>query len=180
LFWGFTPERADQAVAVAEVIAKAFLADTTCLDASQSNLETVLTVAREGQYSLTVIDVPPGEPLSVVLRQSSTPVLLVRDGLLTVRRILLVLRGHSPDESVLDWVIPLAQVGQAAVTLLTIAPVELRRLQRRTRMPQSLAGLLSPESEPGQHVMACARRLKGIRIAGQLKPAGTSQKPKLR
>jgi nucleotide-binding universal stress UspA family protein len=169
LCWGASPERAAQAVAVAGIIAKAFLADTTCLDASQSNLETLLTVAREGQYSLTVIDVPPGEPLTGVLRRSSTPVLLVRDALLTLRRILLVLRGHSPDESVLDWVVPLAQVGQAAVTLLTVVPVESRRFQRHARMPQSLAGLLSPESEPGQHVMACARRLKESRITGQLK-----------
>jgi nucleotide-binding universal stress UspA family protein len=169
LCWGASPERVSQAMSVAEVVAQAFSAQTTCLDASQSSLETVLTVAREGQYSLTVIDAPEGEPLSRVLRQSSTPVLLVRGALLALHRILLVLRGHSPDESVLDWVVPLAQVGQAAVTLLTVAPLAARGLQRRARMPHGLAGYLSSENEPGKHVMDCARRLTEAGIRGQLK-----------
>jgi nucleotide-binding universal stress UspA family protein len=164
LCWGTSPDRSAQAVA--EVVAQAFSAQTTCLDASQSSLETALTVAREGQYSLTVIDAPQSELLARVLRQSSTPVLLVCGALLKLRRILLVLRGHSPDESVLDWVIPLAQVGQAAVTLLTVVPVGL---QRRAPLSQGLAGFLSPDSEPGKHVMDCARRLTEAGIRGQLK-----------
>jgi nucleotide-binding universal stress UspA family protein len=169
LCWGASPERVSQTMAVAEVVAQAFSAQTTYLDASQSSLETVLTVAREGQYSLTVIDAPEGEPLSRVLRQSSTPVLLVRGALLPLRRILLVLRGHSPDESVLDWVVPLAQVGQAAVTLLTVVPLATRGLQHRAQMPHGLAGYLSSEDEPGKHVMDCARRLTESGIQGQLK-----------
>jgi nucleotide-binding universal stress UspA family protein len=163
LCWG----ESAQAPAVAEVVARALDAELTCLDATQSGLDTVLTVAHEGQYNLTVIDAPQGEPLARVLRQSSTPVLLVRGALLTLRRILLVLRGHSPDESVLDWVVPLAHMGQAAVTLLTVAPTTVRGIQRRA--PQSLAGFLSAENEPGKHVMACARRLTEAGIPGQLK-----------
>lgn len=60
LAWGASPECAAQAMAVAEAVAPAFSAQVTCLDASQSSLETVLTVAREGQYSLTVINSPRG------------------------------------------------------------------------------------------------------------------------
>jgi nucleotide-binding universal stress UspA family protein len=163
LCWGASA----QASAVADVVARALAAQITCLDARQSSLETVLTVAHQGQYNLTVIDAPQGEPLARVLRQSSTPVLLVRGALLTLRRILLVLRGHSPDESVLDWVVPLAHMGQAAVTLLTVAPTTGRGSQRRA--PQGLAGFLSAENEPGKHVMACARRLTEAGIRGQLK-----------
>ncbi len=161
LCWGVST----QVTAVADVVAQALSAQITCLDASQSSLETMLTVAHEGQYSLTVIDAPQGEPLARVLRQSSTPVLLVRGALLTLRRILLVLRGHSPDESVLDWVVPLAQMGQAAVTLLTVAPTAQRRAPRL----QGLAGFLSAENEPGKHVMVCAHRLTEAGIRGQLK-----------
>jgi nucleotide-binding universal stress UspA family protein len=153
--------------AVAAVVARAFAAQTTYLDATQSSLETVLTVAHEGQYSLTVIDAPQGEPLAHVLRQSSTPVLLVRGAYLTLRRILLVLRGHSPDESVLDWVVPLAHMGQASVTLLTVAPTTARGPQRRAS--QGLAGFLSDENEPGKHVMGCVHRLTDAGIQGYLK-----------
>jgi nucleotide-binding universal stress UspA family protein len=163
LCWGSSAE----APAVTEVVARALAAETTYLDANQSSLETVLTVAHEGQYSLTVIDAPQGEPLAQVLRQSSTPVLLVRGAGLTLRRILLVLRGHSPDESVLDWVVPLAHIGQASVTLLTVAPTTTRGPQRR--VPQGLAGFLSAESEPGSHVMGCVHRLTEAGIRGHLK-----------
>jgi nucleotide-binding universal stress UspA family protein len=168
LAWGASPENAAQAAAVADMVAPAFRAQVTCLDASQSSLDTVLTVAREGQYSLTVIDAPQGEPLSRVLRQSSTPVLLVRGARLNLCNILLVLRGHSPDDSVLDWIIPLAQMGCAAVTLLTVTPTGARGLSTGTRMPNGLVGLLSAEQETNRHVMACAQRLTAAGIRGQL------------
>jgi nucleotide-binding universal stress UspA family protein len=168
LCWGATLEGAALAMSAANVVAQALSAQTICLDASQSSLDTALSVAREGQYSLTVIDAPQGEPLARALRQSSTPVLLARGAYFALRHILLVLRGHSPDDSVLDWVIPLAQAGQAQVTLLTVAPIA-ERGARRSLVPHGLASLLSPDSEPGQHVMACARRLTEAGIAGQLK-----------
>lgn len=155
--------------ATAETIAQAFSAGLTCLDTRQSSLDTVLTVAREGQYGLTVIDAPQGEQLSRVLRQSSTPVLLVRGAALMLRRILLVLRGHSPDESVLDWVIPLAQSRQALVTLLTVAPGPGKRSQRSARLPHGLAALLTDDSGPGEHIAACTRRLNEVGVRGVLK-----------
>ena len=171
LCWGAFQEGANPATDIAALVAQALAAETTCLDASQSNLETVLTVAREGQYSLTVIDAPQGEVLSRLLRESSTPVLLVRGAAITLRHILLVLRGHSPDESVLDWVIPLAQTHHALVTLLTVAPSATagRRPQRGPRMPHGLAALLAPENGPGEHIATCARRLTAAGVCGELK-----------
>ncbi|RPJ03052.1 MAG: hypothetical protein EHM39_00385 [Chloroflexi bacterium] len=169
LAWGASPEHAAQVATVADLVARAFSAQVTFLDASQSSLETVLTVAREGQYSLTVIDAPQGELLSRVLRLSSTPVLLVRGTLLNLRRILLVLRGHSPDDSVLDWIIPLAQMGQATVTLLTVTPPTVRGLPSKSGMTAGLGSFLSPEQETNQHVMACGQRLTAAGIQGQLK-----------
>lgn len=169
LCWGTTPEKATLVVTVADAIARALSAQTVCFDASQCSLKTILSVAREEQYSLTVIDEPPDEALSHVLRQSSTPVLLVRGSYLPLHHILLVLRGHSPDEHVLDWVIPLALAGQARVTLLTVFPTAGRGSWRNTRMPHGLANLLSTDSEPGKHVMSCTRRLTAAGINGQLK-----------
>ncbi len=169
LCWGATPERAALAGSVAEVFARARSAQTVCLDASQSSLQTILSLAREEQYSLTVIDEPSDDVLSHVLRQSSTPVLLVRGAHFALRSILLVLRGHSPDEHVLDWVIPLALAGQARVTLLTVSPTVERGSWRSTGMPHGLANLLSTDSEPGKHVMSCAHRLTAAGIDGRLK-----------
>jgi hypothetical protein len=169
LSWGATPERSALAVTVANRVAQALSAQAICLDASQSSLETVLTIAREGQYSLTVIDAPQGEPISHLLRESSTPVLLVRGTQMTLRHILLVLRGHSPDESMLDWVIPLAQAGQAQVTLLSVAPNARRGRQRGPRMPYGLAALLAPDSGPGEHINTCAHRLVETGVYGDVK-----------
>jgi nucleotide-binding universal stress UspA family protein len=169
LCWGATSERAALASAMAEIFARARSAQTVCLDASQSSLETILSIAREEQYSLTVIDEPSGEVLSHVLRESSTPVLFVRGTSFSLRHILLVLRGHSPDEHVLDWVIPLALAGQARVTLLTVSRTASRGSQRSTQLLHGLANLISTESEPGEHVMSCARRLTAAGITGQLK-----------
>jgi nucleotide-binding universal stress UspA family protein len=169
LCWGASPERSVLVMSVANLVAHALSAQTICLDASQNSLETVLTIAREGQYSLTVIDAPQGEMLSHFLRESSTPVLLVRGEHLNLQHILLVLRGHSPDESVLDWVIPLAQAHQAQVTLLTVAPAAAGRYRRGPRRPHGLASLLSPDSGPGEHITTCAQRLTEAGAQGYLK-----------
>ncbi len=169
LCWAAAPERVELTQSVADLVAEALGAQKTCLDSVQSTLDTVLTVAREGQYGLTVIDAPQGEPLSHFLRASATPVLLVRGAGLALHRILLVLRGHSPDESVLDWVIPLAESNSAHVTLLTVAPGPAQKYRRTTWLPYGLAPLLSPDSEPGEHLAACARRLAEASVPGNLK-----------
>ncbi len=160
LCWGLSEERAQQ-------IAHVFGAQVLCLDTGSGDLETVLTVAREGRYSLTVLDALPAESLSHFLRASSTPVLLMRGAALTLRHILLVLRGHSPDDNVLDWVIPLAETG-AQITLFTVAPTAARP-KRGSRLPSGLAALLADDSAPGEHIATCARRLTEAGIQGVLK-----------
>jgi nucleotide-binding universal stress UspA family protein len=170
LCWGSTPEQAALAASVADVVARALLVQTVSMDASQCNLDTILSLAREEHYSLTVIDEPPDDTVSHVLRHSSTPVLLVRGASLALRHILLVLRGHSPDEHVLDWIIPLALAAQARVSLLTLSPAVAQAGQRRhPRTPSRLASLLSTDSEAGQHIRSCAHRLTGAGIKGQLR-----------
>ncbi len=168
LCWTAAGDTSSQAAAIADLVARALAAETTVLDAGQTSLETAQTVAREGQYSLTVIDAPQGETLSRFLRGSSTPVLLARGAPPVLDHILLVLRGHSPDESVLDWVIPLAQAGGARVTLLTVAPAAAQG-RRRSRFPGGLAGLLTQDSAPGEHIWACAHRLTEAGVPGDLK-----------
>ena len=97
--------------------------------------------------------------------------LLVRGAGLALRHILLVLRGHSPDESVLDWVIPLVHTTNARVTLLTVAPTvaTVRSHSRGPRMPHGLAALLTPDEGPGEHIATCVRRLAEAGVQGDLR-----------
>jgi len=171
LCWSADQERATLVTEIADLVARAFAAQVTTLDASQSSLDTVLTVAHQGQYGLTVIDAPQGELLSRLLRESSTPVLLVRGAKLALSHILLVLRGHSPDESVLDWVIPLARATNARVTLLTVAPTvdAVRSHPRGPRVPYGLAALLASDEGPGEHIATCVRRLTEAGVQGELR-----------
>lgn len=155
--------------AVANVFASALAAEVLTLDAAQTPAEAALTVARKGQYSLTVIDALAVPDLSLLLRESSTPVLLVRGETCALRRTLLVLRGHSPDDSVLDWVIPLAQAGNTRVTLLTVAPTAAQGYRRGSQVMRGLAPLLAADSAPGDHIAACVERLTAAGIEGQIK-----------
>ena len=102
LCWTAAGDTSSQAAAIADLVARALAAETTVLDAGQTSLETAQTVAREGQYSLTVIDAPQGETLalSAGIVHPGAP---ARGAPPVLDHILLVLRGHSPDESVLDW-----------------------------------------------------------------------------
>ncbi len=170
LCWGSSSDQAALVVSMTQIIARALLAQTVCLDAHECSLETLLSIAREEQYGLTIIDEPSGDDLSQVLSQSSTSLLLVRGAYFALRHILVVLRGHSPDDHVLDWIIPLAMATQARVTLLTISPsIAHGSPSLRSGTSGRLATLLTPDSEPGQHIMSCAHRLTEAGIKGQLK-----------
>jgi hypothetical protein len=167
LSWGTTPEQAALAKSAAEMLAGPLSAETTSLDSSQGNLDNVLLLAREGQYSLIVIDTP--DNVAPLLRKAPTPVLLLRGKLPTLRRILVVLRGHSPDESVLNWVEPLAKANAALVTLLAVSVPPIASPLRELRTRHSLARLLEPESGTGAHIASCTNRLSEAGVEGSLK-----------
>ncbi|GAB4453429.1 MAG: hypothetical protein Kow00120_23390 [Anaerolineae bacterium] len=169
LSWASSPERAAFVASVADRVACALSAQTFTLDASRVSPETALTVAREDQYTLAVIDTPQSDALTHALHKASTPVLLVRGAHLGMCRILLTLRGHSSDESVLDWGILLSRAGQAQTTLLAVAPSPARGSRRGVRPAHGLATLLSTDDEPGEHIAACARRLVEAGAQGALK-----------
>jgi hypothetical protein len=167
LSWGTSPEQATLAKASADIVALPFSAEVT--DASQSTLETALMLAQEGQYSLLVMDAPQGQQLSYLLRKAPTPLLLLRGEIPTTNRILLVLRGYSPDESALNWVIPLAKANQSLVTLLAVNAPAVSSPIRELRVRHSLAKLLDPDTGQGRHIAACTRRLTEANLQGSLK-----------
>ncbi len=167
--WGASPERSVLANAAADLFAKPLAAQATHLDGEQCDLETVVTVAREGQYGLTVISMPTGELLTRFLRRAPTPVLLIQDQVPALEHILVALRGHSPDSSALNWVIPLARQQGCSVTLLAISGPAEHSPIREIRTRHSLATLLNPDSAPAEHILACTRRLTEVGIQGKLR-----------
>jgi nucleotide-binding universal stress UspA family protein len=167
LFWGKSGTRPHLGDLMATILASPI----TWLDADQNNLATALEVARAGRYRLTVVEAGGVDhQLSCLLRESATPILIAPDEPMTLRRILLVLRGHSPDESALEWIIPLARATSATVTLLAVAPpFPLPFHTRETRMLQGLPVLLSPDSMVGEHIFECAKKLNEAGLRGTLR-----------
>jgi hypothetical protein len=169
LCWGWDSTEVETYLPV-RLLTRLWTAQVTFVNAGQVNVHTALTIARQGNYNLAAIDVSGGGAAAHLARQSSTPLLLIGSHRQTqLRRILLVLRGHSPDDRALDWVIPLARETQAAVTLLAVASPTLPRYTFESRVSQGIAALLYRETGPGHHALSCAQRLNEAGIEGYLK-----------
>lgn len=169
LGWSADSQNAQRVMDTALQVGNAISKQAIYADASQTSLETVLSLARQEHYHLTVVDVQAPADVERILRESATPVLLVQDGApLNLHQVLLVLRGHSPDESALDWIIPMSQSTSAQTTLLAVAPpVEIGN--SRTRIVRGLAPLLMAKTPLGQHISDCCQRLTASHVMGILR-----------
>jgi hypothetical protein len=98
--------------------------------------------------------VSPDDAMAERLFQLPCPVLLVSRADRIPATILQVLRGHTPDHRVLDWIIPLAQRYDASVKLLT--GVENRQL---SPVQSSVVEMLSSQTERYYHVHVCRQIL---------------------
>lgn len=146
LAWSSSEEHADFVTAIACRFAVTLTGSVTVLTAPQLDLDAMLTVARQGQYRLTVLYPPREVAAAALLSQASTPLLLVRSKEECLRRILVVLRGFSADDQILDWLTPLLQL-DTSVTLLPLSTAD------EVNGPLSLLG-----DRRGQgHLQACLR-----------------------
>lgn len=165
LYWGHPSNASSLALRAASALG----AGITHLEAHEAELETALTAAREGDYTLLVVEQPEGSSLSRLAREATIPVLALGGNQTALRRILLVLRGHAPDERTLDWLIPVAQSAGASITLLVVTPpLGLYRAPEQ-RPPEGLATFLDAETESGEHLFSCARRLSEADVVGSMK-----------
>jgi nucleotide-binding universal stress UspA family protein len=117
------------------------------LTAPDADLETVLTTVRKDRYSLTVVQRPESNTQELLSR-SATPVVLMRDEIRPLRRILVVMRGFSSDEYVLDWIAPLIRQTGAAVTLMPLVDPTYGHLHQ----------MLNGKGLLWEHVEGCLRR----------------------
>jgi nucleotide-binding universal stress UspA family protein len=118
-----------------------------------------LAAAQHGNFLLTVT--PPGSPDNMARWVRTVPgaLLFTDNGERPVRQVLVVLRGHSPDEQALRFVLPLAQEQRAAITLLGIGDNANSRLTR----------WLLPGEQIREQVYACATLLRQAGLNGSLK-----------
>lgn len=152
--------RQTQTLAYAQAIGGPLKAEA--VDASQNSLESVLNIARDGRYTMTVLDVEQvGQPADLLKTAGTT--LLFRGNFAPPRRILLALQGHSPDTRALEIAGPLAIGLQAPLTLLGVAA------PRKGRPELGLPTLLDTQTTAGEHLATCAAHLAELGVAGQVK-----------
>lgn len=142
------------------------------LDLQHEDQDSLLLYTRDDRTALTVVDAASMDTptLLSLIREAASPLLLLRGELAPehyFRRMLLALRGHAPDLSALDWVIPLTTSYQAELSLLAVTPPP--HAIRTLRLQHSLAAFLDPKREPAQHLSECTQRLDAAGIRGYLK-----------
>jgi len=172
LTWGTTSQHARQARETGDRLGALLKAGIHELQGD--DVESMLLLTQQDDYMLTVISAPTAEPLISFSRKAGTPVLLLFGDSKTARtesfgRILLSLRGHSPDLSALELAIPLAKHYQAEMTVLAVTGVPESDRSPLNRFSHSLAALLDPEQEPAQHLTECTNHLISAGIQGYLK-----------
>lgn len=172
LTWGTDEEHALAAGQTAAGMQPLFKATVQTLQGD--DIDSMLLLTQQDDYMLTVVSAPTPERLFPFVRQAGTPVLLLFGNVSATQkdlfgRILLSLRGHSPDLSALDLVIPLAKHQQSEMTVLAVTGVPASDRSPLNRFTHSLSALLDPEQDPAQHITECTDRLISAGIAGYLK-----------
>lgn len=118
-----------------------------------------LTAARHGHFLLTVTTYDDPDRMARWVRAVPGALLFAGEADRPVRRIVIVLRGHSPDEQAVRFVLPLARAHGAAVTLMGIG----------NGVGGSLAGWLLPGERTREQFFACADLLRRAGLTGSLK-----------
>ena len=166
LSWGENPITASHSLSIATALSPLFAARV--IDLRDNDLSVVIGFSQQDNFQFTVLSAGSRETLPILIRSAATPLLLLFGELkLPFTRILLSLRGHSPDLSALDWLIPLATTGRHVETTVLAVTTIPQPGQRRPL--DSLAALLDPNSSTAQHLTLCTERLAGAGISGYIK-----------
>lgn len=159
LAWSETAETSEQVDKAAQMFAAALGSTPTQL--GSATLETALELMEKIRYDLIVTTAPPLEQLKPLLTPTTPSLLLLYNELRPIDKALMVVRGHAPDHTAMDWLIALAQHLSLTVTLLAGGDVGHTRL--------GFSELLNPESSFGSHLAECRQALTEAKISGHLK-----------
>lgn len=86
-----------------------------------SPLEDFIELGQTTRPTLAACEALDIEIIARLMSRLPTSILLTRGSFIPPRNILHVLRGHTPDKHVLDWIIPIAQYYDSQITLLATA-----------------------------------------------------------
>lgn len=160
LVWNDAPEWETAVTATAATFSQVLEAPTTTFTAAAHvELSEALALAHEEAFGLTVLHLPSHMPLTAVMRQSATPIVLVRGQHQTMRRILVALRGFASDTQALDWMAPFALLPGEHVTILPLSGGPLRKPGKNH--PADMAS--------GAHLEQCLRQLEKSGIQASLR-----------
>lgn len=163
LFWTDKPECEANLRCYAVEIAAAL--SLNCGEEAQpESMAALLQRAQEVRPALIVCCVADSQLLAQLVNRSTASILLVREAQNLPKNILHVLRGHTPDRRVLDWVIPIAHHDDAPVTLLTAASSSYGQ---GSPLLSDFANLLFPNHST--HLTEYGQVLASVNINGRLK-----------
>jgi DNA polymerase III psi subunit len=114
---------------------------------------------------MTVCEAPDIESFTRLISGPPTSLLVTRGAFTAPREILHVLRGHTPDKHVLDWVIPIAQHYEAEITLLAAATAV--KAQHGNPLISDFARLILPE-HPAQ-MIEYGQMLASMNLRGRMR-----------
>ncbi len=134
---------------------------------SQDALADFITQVNAARPMLAVCVATDLEICQALISGISTSLLLLRGSFTLPQTILHALRGHTPDQRALDWVIPLAKHYDAQITLLAAANSITAR--QGNPLMSDIARLILPE-HPAQTVKY-GQMLASMNLRGRIKVA---------
>ena len=158
LAWSDSPEWETAVIMTAATVSCVLETPVHCLT-TDIPLSEALALGQQNGYGLTVLHLPAHESLTAVLRQSATPILLVRGEHSPMRSILVALRGFASDNQTLSWLAPFALLPGEHVTILPLTGGPFRK--SAPGHPADLAA--------GEHLEQCLRQLQQSGIQASLK-----------
>ena len=166
VYWSSDPDQRPALQAYAQQIAAALSIDL--LDALYNvSLEAFIDQVQLLRPALAICAAPDLATSTNLIARLPTSLLLLRGAFTPPRHILHALRGHTPDQRVLDWIIPLAQNYNAQITLLAVATSVT--LKQGNPLISDFARLILP-GHPG-HVVEYGQMLTDMKLRGRIKIA---------
>jgi hypothetical protein len=165
LVWSDDPAQTNFLNEYAPALVTAFSNEMRRLDAQPDSFEGMIRAAHETRCQLIVTSVSDQQMLATLLYRSPASILLTRGNQPFRHNIIQVLRGHTPDRKVLDWIIPLAHHFQSPITLLTGAAPPAQNYMQGNPLHGDFVSLLATDHPNAEY----RRILAGLNILGRLK-----------
>lgn len=132
---------------------------------SQSSAADFIAQVNAQHPTLAVCAVSDLAICQMLISGISTSLVLLRDAFAPPKTILHALRGHTPDQHALDWLMPMAQFYEAQITLLAAA--NTFQTKQGSAFMGDIARLILPE-HPAQ-VIEYGHMLASMNLRGRIK-----------